>query len=286
MFQFPANPTIGQQFSPAQGVTYEWNGTGWIHLGISTASLYPAGIILPYAGAAPLPFQGWLLCDGSSYTTAAQPVLFAVIGYSYGGAAANFNVPDLRGRVVAGVDAGTGRLSGGTLGAPLGAERIALTAAELAAHAHGINDVAHNHGVSDPGHGHGLSDPGHAHGVADGGHGHGVNDGGHSHSAGEQGIALNVNAGTGVANFVGNADRGFVTVGGQTSHVGSNISIQGSGANIGIHAAGTGLSVAGAGTNISLGASGTGLSATQAAGSGGAHLNVQPTLCLNYIIKA
>lgn len=53
----------------------------------------PTGAIIMYGGAsAP---TGWLLCDGSSYTTAAQPGLFAVVGYTFGGAGANFNVPNL-----------------------------------------------------------------------------------------------------------------------------------------------------------------------------------------------
>jgi hypothetical protein len=29
MFQFPANPLLGQVFSPVPGVQYKWNGTGW-----------------------------------------------------------------------------------------------------------------------------------------------------------------------------------------------------------------------------------------------------------------
>lgn len=39
------------------------------------------------------PPDGWLLCDGSSHTLVSQPVLFATIGYTYGGSGANFNVP-------------------------------------------------------------------------------------------------------------------------------------------------------------------------------------------------
>ncbi|NIV28780.1 MAG: hypothetical protein GWN58_04475, partial [Anaerolineae bacterium] len=45
------------------------------------------------------PPSGWVLCDGTSYSTASQPDLFAVVGYTYGGSGANFNVPDLRGRM-------------------------------------------------------------------------------------------------------------------------------------------------------------------------------------------
>jgi len=42
---------------------------------------------------------GWLECDGTSYPVAAYPSLFNEIGYAWGGAGANFNVPDFRGVV-------------------------------------------------------------------------------------------------------------------------------------------------------------------------------------------
>lgn len=42
----------------------------------------------------------WLLCDGASVSTSTYPSLFAVIGYTYGGSGASFNVPDLRGRTM------------------------------------------------------------------------------------------------------------------------------------------------------------------------------------------
>lgn len=37
---------------------------------------------------------GWHLCDGTSHTTATYPLLFAAIGYAYGGAGANFSLPN------------------------------------------------------------------------------------------------------------------------------------------------------------------------------------------------
>lgn len=63
---------------------------------LATDAQLPAGIILPYGGAAAP--TGYLLCDGTSYATATYAALFGAIGYSYGGSGANFNVPDLRGR--------------------------------------------------------------------------------------------------------------------------------------------------------------------------------------------
>lgn len=55
---------------------------------------YP-GLLCPFAG--PGSPAGWLLCDGALYNVADYPVLFAVIGYSYGGSGAQFAVPNLVG---------------------------------------------------------------------------------------------------------------------------------------------------------------------------------------------
>lgn len=54
------------------------------------------GTILPCGSTGALPRT--LLCDGASYSKAAYPALFAVIGTSFGSVDANsFNVPDTRG---------------------------------------------------------------------------------------------------------------------------------------------------------------------------------------------
>jgi microcystin-dependent protein len=58
----------------------------------------PIGTIFPFAGTqVPL---GYLLCDGSLVARTSYPVLFQVVGTTYGGVAggAYFRVPDLRGR--------------------------------------------------------------------------------------------------------------------------------------------------------------------------------------------
>lgn len=71
----------------------------------------PPGTIVAYAGGESVP-PGWLVCDGSPLSSADFPELFAAIGTSWGagsGAIANFNLPDLRGRFLRGVDAGAGR---------------------------------------------------------------------------------------------------------------------------------------------------------------------------------
>ena len=57
------------------------------------------GVVVDFAGSvAPI---GWYLCDGTLKNRTTDAALFAVIGYTYGGSGAVFNVPDLRGRVTA-----------------------------------------------------------------------------------------------------------------------------------------------------------------------------------------
>jgi hypothetical protein len=45
---------------------------------------------------------GWVKADGVVYPTATYPDLFAAIGNRFGGAGANFQVPDLRGEFIRG----------------------------------------------------------------------------------------------------------------------------------------------------------------------------------------
>lgn len=67
-------------------------------------SSYTAGFISPYAGStAP---NGWLFCYGQAVSRTEYSSLFSVIGVAYGSGngATTFNVPDLRGRAIAGRD--------------------------------------------------------------------------------------------------------------------------------------------------------------------------------------
>ena len=98
-------------------------------------SLCPAGTVLDYAGsAAP---SGWLVCDGSSVLAATYASLFSVVGYTYGGSGANFNLPDCRGRGTIGAGTGPG-LTPRTLAATLGSETIGLIV-------HDHTQPTHNH---------------------------------------------------------------------------------------------------------------------------------------------
>jgi len=128
----------------------------------------PTGAIFDFAGtAAP---SGWLLCDGSSYSTSTYANLFAVIGYAYGGSGSSFNVPDARGRVSAGYDSGnaSGRLTAST-GQGVSAAAVGNSGGEQA-HAQQISEMpSHNHTINDPGHSHSMENGTGSGGVGGGG---------------------------------------------------------------------------------------------------------------------
>lgn len=113
----------------------------------------PPGLIFPYAG--PTAPTGYAICAGTAISRVTFAALFAVIGTTFGvgDGVTTFNIPDLRGRFVAGLDGGTGRLTGNTSGG-LNATSMAATGGEQS-HTLTVAELAfHNHGTSDPGHAH------------------------------------------------------------------------------------------------------------------------------------
>ena len=135
----------------------------------------PVGTILPYAGPVdadhPLP-EGWLLCDGSSVSSATYGELWRKLrvaeGPGFRGAWGgdgnpNFNLPDLAGRFLRGVDKDkTGQASnpardpdrgedkrlasraGGNTGNNVGS----VQGDAFRSHEHEINDPKHSHGFT------------------------------------------------------------------------------------------------------------------------------------------
>lgn len=94
----------------------------------------PTGVIAPFAGsAAP---SGWLLCDGAAVSRTTYSALFAVLGTKYGSGdgSTTFNVPNLRGRVPAGLDAGQTEFN--DRGKTGGVKTHTLAMAEMPSHSH------------------------------------------------------------------------------------------------------------------------------------------------------
>ena len=111
--------------------------------------LLPSGVILPY-GASASP-TGFLLCNGQAVSRSTYSSLFAIVSslYGDGNGSSTFNVPDLRGRFIAGWDAGTSVLTSVTanmvLGSSIantgGAQAITLAVAQMPAHTHDITPM-------------------------------------------------------------------------------------------------------------------------------------------------
>lgn len=76
--------------------------TTYSNLGLDDA--IPTGVIFPFTSST-IP-AGWLLCDGAAVLRSLYYQLFDVIGTTYGAGngTTTFNLPDLRGRVIAGRD--------------------------------------------------------------------------------------------------------------------------------------------------------------------------------------
>lgn len=126
------------------------NGTLWVTVGKSSG--VPSGSLVAYGGtSAP---SGWLLCDGSAVSRTTYASLFTAVSTTYGvgDGSSTFNLPDLRGRVIAGQDdmggsaasrltTAAGGVDGATLGAVGGSQTHTLTTAQLAAHTHSLTNV-------------------------------------------------------------------------------------------------------------------------------------------------
>ena len=108
---YPDAPNI---FSPGDPVTADAMNDNFQHLvdGVTSveAGVAPIGSVVAWAGSDTMLPPGWLLCDGTEYSSATYPELASAIGSAHGGdGASSFNVPDLRGRFIRGVDLGAGR---------------------------------------------------------------------------------------------------------------------------------------------------------------------------------
>jgi len=93
--------------------------------------------------------SGYLLCNGQAVSRTTYSALFAIVSalYGAGNGSSTFNVPDLRGRFLAGWDAGTDVLTstagaadsmivGASIANTGGIQAVTLSIAEIPSHAH------------------------------------------------------------------------------------------------------------------------------------------------------
>ena len=131
-YTLPHNDGIDGQF-------LKTNGSGIL----SFTSSIPIGTVLPFAGSS-LPANGWLFCNGQAINRTTYSALFTTIGTTYGvgDGSLTFNIPDMRGRVPAGLDVDSSGfalritvtasdVSGTVLGSTGGTQTHTLTAGEL-----------------------------------------------------------------------------------------------------------------------------------------------------------
>jgi microcystin-dependent protein len=223
-----------------------------ISSGIGAVGFMPVGVVVPFAGSTSP--AGWFLCFGQAISRTTYAGLFATIGTTYGSGdgSTTFTLPDLRGRVVAGEDD-----MGGTAASRLTSGGSGITGTTLGAtggtETHTLTTAqlaSHNHTQDS--------------------HNHTQNS--HNHTQDAHGHYL-VNAGSlymgspeaGTGDYV----RSIFTRTGADSYATSWQADQ----RVATNQATTATNIAVTATN-------------QAAGGGTAHLNTQPTIVLNYIIKA
>ena len=143
-----AGPTGSQGIQGATGTTGPIGATGTTGAVGPTGPMNPDGVpigtVLPFAGATPP--TGYLLCDGSQINRTTYANLFTVIGSAWGtgNGTTTFNLPDLRGRFMRGVDGVAGNdpdnatrtaiNTGGNTGNNVGS----LQNDDVAAHSHSL----------------------------------------------------------------------------------------------------------------------------------------------------
>ncbi len=114
----------------------------------------PTGAVMPFAGTSSTVPSGWLLAYGQAISRSTYSALYAVVGTTYGvgDGSTTFNLPDLRGRVPAGLDN-----MGGTAASRVSLTTSGISGTVLGAAGGDQNMQAHNHSVTDPGHAHTFS---------------------------------------------------------------------------------------------------------------------------------
>lgn len=228
----------------------------------SVVNLVPTGSVSMYAGA--ISPSGWLFCDGTEVSRVDYSELFSVIGTTYGSSSSTtFTLPNFFGRVPVGVK----NLSGFNLGSTGGAETHTLSISEMPSHNHtgSIGAVGtHTHAGS-------VANTSGAHthtGIANtsGAHTHTV-----SNTVIQNGLNTRIDVDSGQPNEI-NLDGSQTTTSSTAGDHGHNLTIN----SAGDHGHSLTLTPDGSHTHTLT---------INNTGGGQAHNNMQPFLCVNYIIK-
>lgn len=158
-FSITWNSTAGvwvlQTTPPLGAVAYLNIGAGLANDGsggLAVTNGVPTSAVLSYAGST-IPSIGWLLSYGQAVSRSTYSALFAAIGTTFGSGdgSTTFNLPDVRGRVIAGVDNMGGSAANLITTAVSGINGVTLGANGGSQLLHG-----HTHAAtpSDPGHSH------------------------------------------------------------------------------------------------------------------------------------
>jgi len=123
----------------------------------------PIGASVDFWGSS-APNSSFVLAYGQAISRTTYSTLFSLLSTTYGSGdgSTTFNVPDLRGRVIAGKDdmggsaasrigsvsTDNGTIVGATLGSTGGSPTHVLTSGEMPTHTHSVTDPGHTHGTS------------------------------------------------------------------------------------------------------------------------------------------
>lgn len=264
---------MGRLYWATDTQTLDWDyGTGWV-------TLYPqTGVSVPIGGAidwdyAAAGIPSWALLqygqaiNRTTYATLAALAAAASYPHGAGDGSTTFNLADKRGRATAGKDdmggvtasritAAISGTAGTVLGAAVGNEGVTLSTGQIPSHNHSVTGAPSRTGSATLSGSVGFSDPGHRHNLR-------IDNG----SSGSPSYRI--------------ATRGAGSDGYLDQDTDSNVGLPHLGNS------GTGISV----NNGSLAVSDTisitvGSLGTGNTGSGGVHLNTQPTIIVNKIIRA
>ena len=115
---------------------YDDNGV-WKTLNIKVTDTLPVGTIIPYAGTT-IP-SNYMKCEGQELSRIEYDILFSAIGTTYGAGdgSTTFNLPNLKGRVITGIDSNDTDFD--TLGETGGEKTHTLTVDEMPSHKHELH---------------------------------------------------------------------------------------------------------------------------------------------------